>query len=60
MLVGLEFKPVEDIPTIMFTKAGVDGYDNMETLRKNLIREMISRFGEDFEFTVKVWVCDGE
>lgn len=29
-------------------------------LRKNLIKEMISRFGEDFEFTVNVWVCDGE
>ena len=35
-------------------------YANMETLRKNLIKEMIRRFGDDFEFTVNVWVCDGE
>lgn len=34
--------------------------DKVANLRKNLIREMISRFGEDFEFTVNVWVCDGE
>ena len=31
-------------------------YEILATLRMNLIKEMIRRFGEDFEFTVNVWV----
>lgn len=43
-----------------FEGRDISWYENMATLRKNLIKEMIRRYGEDFEFTVNVWVAEGE
>ena len=43
-----------------FNGKDISWYENMATLRKNLIKEMIRRYGEDYVLTVNVWVCDGE
>lgn len=65
MLVGLEFKPVEDIPTIMFTKAGVDGYDISDDAYSTLQSRMTVGqvydfvFASDEVFDIRVYAYDG-
>lgn len=65
MLVGLEFKPVEDIPTIMFTKVGVDEYDISDdaysTLRSRMSVGQVYDFvfASDEVFDIRVYAYEG-
>ncbi len=65
MLVGLEYKPVEDIPTIMFTKVGVDEYDISDdaysTLRSRMTVGQVYDFvfASDEVFDIRVYAYEG-
>ena len=65
MLVGLEFKPVEDIPPMMFTKAGVDGYDISDDAYSALQSRMTVGqvydfvFASDEVFDIRVYAYNG-
>ena len=65
ILVGLEFKPVEDIPTFMFTKVCVDEYDISDdaysTLRSRMTVGQVYDFvfASDEVFDIRVYAYEG-